>query len=714
MTERRTGRGMTAVSRLVLALAAVALAGSGALWLLTTDPHGVGSSPAISASSVDWVEPLYGVAWLDYHAVAWSPDARRIAVGGSTFYGETGVVVLDARTGNSVGSWAVPGLKVCIRWSPDGHRVAVLTLPGSMGASWVFLLNERGEVERSWRAHGDSSFGLDWSPDGTRIATAGSAEFAVWRVSDGSEVYRVTNAASGGPSVSWSPDGTRIALGGTSVYEAATGQLVWNDTSLGWSRAAWSPRGDLLASGGEWGFRLYRPDGSVVADLRDPLLQGWPMGAAVSWSPDGGMIAHASNEGTAIVSVDGPVGPAVVRSLRSVTSWEGRVGGSPGSWDVAWSPRGDAIAITLSQSHPSLLVWGVPGPSLGATVVAFGAVWLGAIGLAAWPHLRAAVRGSGREPAGGSEALTAHGRPLFAFAFASSLVVALLSLGVGRVLGLLPMPSLEWFVWNGALSALLALFPAVLAAVVFHRVAWAAPRSWRPITRAFEAYGYVLLPFVWTVGAALVVLGVALASGAGALTVRSSPVLPLLLGLPLGAGLWGSARAAQSLPGVRPRRTWIGLGASAGAFVGAFLAVAVLFVIVLSFVLTRVWRVPFGEEFREFGISIASSFGFTPFVVVLVAFVSSGIAYGFPALLRFTVPGYARLHGSDVLELESRRSVLTIVGSHPGVHFRELQRLSGLGVGTLHYHLSVLERESLVVARREGMWKRFYPSGHAA
>src|SRR2546425_700634 len=43
-----------------------------------------------------------------------------------------------------------------------------------------------------------------------------------------------------------------------------------------------------------------------------------------------------------------------------------------------------------------------------------------------------------------------------------------------------------------------------------------------------------------------------------------------------------------------------------------------------------------------------------------------------------------------------------------GVHFRELLRSLPLGSGNLYYHLQVLEREGLIVARRDGMYRRFF------
>src|SRR5207245_11025052 len=88
-----------------------------------------------------------------------------------------------------------------------------------------------------------------------------------------------------------------------------------------------------------------------------------------------------------------------------------------------------------------------------------------------------------------------------------------------------------------------------------------------------------------------------------------------------------------------------------------------------------------------------------------------GIAGG--AVVTRAAPGvlaplYSRLRVKSILDLQSRRQVLDYLGTHPGVHFRELLRSLPLGSGNLYYHLQVLEREGLIVARRDGMYRRFF------
>ncbi len=254
--------------------------------------------------------------------------------------------------------------------------------------------------------------------------------------------------------------------------------------------------------------------------------------------------------------------------------------------------------------------------------------------------------------------------------------------------------------------------PAAFAAVRgFHWGRWSPPSA--PVVpserREARAFGCVLLPFLAFAGGVFVVWGVVLGSGVPLPAIEASGAIPVALGVLLGTGFVLSGRVAQGFPGERALRAWAGLGASVLASVAMFLGLFLVLVGALNLL-----RVAPAGELGPYGVHLALGFGFLPLVAVVVAGVLAGLGGGFPALLRFAFPGYARHHGDEVLDLDSRRSVLSVVESAPGIHFREIQRRSGLGIGALHYHLGVLERENLVVARREGMWKRFYPGRRPA
>ena len=57
---------------------------------------------------------------------------------------------------------------------------------------------------------------------------------------------------------------------------------------------------------------------------------------------------------------------------------------------------------------------------------------------------------------------------------------------------------------------------------------------------------------------------------------------------------------------------------------------------------------------------------------------------------------------------DTRSDLLAIIQDNPGLHFRELQRRSGLANGQLEYHLYQLEKELKVSKRRDGKLLRYF------
>ncbi|MCL4307646.1 MAG: winged helix-turn-helix transcriptional regulator [Candidatus Thermoplasmatota archaeon] len=57
---------------------------------------------------------------------------------------------------------------------------------------------------------------------------------------------------------------------------------------------------------------------------------------------------------------------------------------------------------------------------------------------------------------------------------------------------------------------------------------------------------------------------------------------------------------------------------------------------------------------------------------------------------------------------QTKEMLLDSVSKNPGLHFRELQRKTGLAVGQLEYHLYQLEKSGRIVSRRDGKLVRFF------
>lgn len=82
--------------------------------------------------------------------------------------------------------------------------------------------------------------------------------------------------------------------------------------------------------------------------------------------------------------------------------------------------------------------------------------------------------------------------------------------------------------------------------------------------------------------------------------------------------------------------------------------------------------------------------------------------YGFLAGL---LPLYTRLSKPKLLDHAARDLLHRLICAEPGIHYSALQERTGLNTGALVHHLRTLERHRLVVSRREGALRRFYPVG---
>lgn len=61
-----------------------------------------------------------------------------------------------------------------------------------------------------------------------------------------------------------------------------------------------------------------------------------------------------------------------------------------------------------------------------------------------------------------------------------------------------------------------------------------------------------------------------------------------------------------------------------------------------------------------------------------------------------------------------RARLLALVRAHPGTHLRGIERLSGLPLGQVLYHLDRLERMSLIASSRDGGFRRYFATGDIA
>ncbi len=193
----------------------------------------------------------------------------------------------------------------------DNNNAATLSLLGSTridlrGWEWNYLNRLcHGEI-LELKGHTAPVSSVCWSPDGSRIATAGYDNTArVWDTRSGEVVLELKGHTAPVSSVSWSPDGSRIA---TASYDNTA--RVWD-----------------ARSGAE---------AFVIKWHVDPVL-------SVSWSPDGSRIATASRDNAARIW-DAESGAHIVM-LK---------GHSEPVTSVCWSPDGSRIATTSNDESAGL------------------------------------------------------------------------------------------------------------------------------------------------------------------------------------------------------------------------------------------------------------------------------------------------------------------------------------------------------------------------
>jgi hypothetical protein len=188
------------------------------------------------------------------NALAFSPDGKRLAIGGYR-----AVTFWEVATGRPIACLSgLAGPVQSLAFRPDGTQIAVAAVaPGMPGEVRVYDAATLAPVAPALSGHTDQVFCVAWSSDGKRLATACQDKAArLWEWPSGKLLFTFKDHGDGVTRVCFAPDGKSLYTAcmdhSLRRYDCAKGTLIhaYSGHEDAVTALAINPSGTALVSGG--------------------------------------------------------------------------------------------------------------------------------------------------------------------------------------------------------------------------------------------------------------------------------------------------------------------------------------------------------------------------------------------------------------------------------------------------------------------------------
>ena len=106
-------------------------------------------------------------------------------------------------------------------------------------------------------------------------------------------------------------------------------------------------------------------------------------------------------------------------------------------------------------------------------------------------------------------------------------------------------------------------------------------------------------------------------------------------------------------------------------------------------------------------LAAAGFVGLSAFGLLGIAFFREDLRFALFSIL--TIPLYSKIEKDEILDHPNRHNIYNYLFENPGTNLTKVYREMGIGYGTLVHHLNTLEKEKLIISKKEMGMKLFYP-----